>query len=181
MKIKSIILTAAVAALTTARAFAFDAEAQSATFAKLANGIIAQTVAGKIDANAVRADVATMEKIATEFAEAYKAKYPTGAKLADFMLASRDSLTGMTLEAIDAGFESEAINKSHGKDIGFDLTAEENEHFGNMVDLFVHPATAAICASLWEKDHNADRLKRMQSELQEVIEHCRKVTDKLKK
>lgn len=181
MKIKSFLLTAATAALVTVRAYAFDAEAQSAEFTKLANGIIAQTVAGKIDAGAVRADVATMEKIAADFAEAYKAKFPTGAKLADFMLASKNSLTGMSLEAIDASFESEAINKAHGKEIGFDLTAEENEHFGNMVDLFVHPATAAICAGLWEKDHSAERLKRMQSELQEVIEHCRKVTDKLKK
>jgi hypothetical protein len=180
MKIKSLLI-AATAALAASRVFAFDIDAQSATFTKLANGIIAQTVAGKIDVAAVQADTATMEKIAAEFAEAYKAKFPSGAKLADFMLASKDSLTGMTLEAIDAGFESDAINKAHGKEIGFDLTAEENEHFGNMVDLFVHPATAAICAGLWEKDHSAERLKRMQSELQEVIEHCRKVSEKLKK
>lgn len=178
---KKLLLTAAIAALATARSFGFDVDAQTAAFTKLANGIIAQTVSGKIDPTAVRNDVASMEKIAADFAGAYKAKFPAGTKLMDLMLAQKDSLTGLTLEKIDAAFEAEAINKAHGKELGFDLTVEENEHFGNVVDLFVHPATAAICAGLWEKEHKPEQLKRIQSELQEVVEHCRKVSAKLKK
>ena len=180
MKIRSFALLFAGTAAILTQLPAADTDASAAAFIKLANGIIALTVAGKIDVPAVRKDVAAMEQLASAFAVQYKAKYPAGTKLLDFMLAKRDGLTGMTLEEIDAHFESDAINKAHGKELGLDLTAEENEHFGNAVDLFVHPATAAICAGLWEKDHQGEHLKRMQSELQEVIEHCHHVVDKLK-
>ena len=99
----------------------------------------------------------------------------------DFMLAKKDGLAAMTLKAIDEGFESAAIQKAHGSELGIDLTEEANEHFGNAIDMFVHPATAAICAGLWEKDHKPEHLQRIKSELQEVIEHCHHVVDALKK
>jgi len=181
MKNKLILLLAALAALVTTRAAASEIDDNAATFNKLANGIIAQTVAGKLDVAAVRRDVAQMETLAADFAAKYKAKYPAGAKLMDFLLSKKDSLTSMSLADIDAQFESEAINKAHGAEIGFDLTTEANEHFGNPVDLFVHPATALICANLWEKDQKAEHLKRIQTELQEVTEHCQKVVANLKK
>ena len=153
----------------------------AAAFTKLANGVIAQTVAGSVDASAVQKDVVKMEALAADFAAKYKAKYPAGAKLMDFMLAQKDGLVAMTLADIDAQFESEAINKAHGAELGLDLTIEANEHFGNPVDMFVHPATAAICARLWEKEHKDEYLKRIKSELQEVIEHCQHVVASLKK
>jgi hypothetical protein len=121
-----------------------------------------------------------MINMAAGFAAQYKAKYPNGGKLMDLMIAKKDTLSAMTLEAIDAEFEAQAINKTHGVALGIDVTAEENEHFGNALDCFVHPATSAICAKLWEQDHKQERLTRIQSELQEVIEHCRHTVEKLK-
>ncbi len=181
MKTKLITLLVSLAAFVAPQLKAADIDTDAAAFTKLANGIIAQTVAGKLDVPAVRKDVEAMEKLAADFAVKYKAKYPKGGVLVDFMLAKKDSLTAMSLADIDGQFESEAINKAHGKELGFDLTNEENEHFGNVVDLFVHPATGLICAELWAKDAKPEHLKRIQSELQEVTEHCRHVVEKLKK
>jgi len=173
--------TLALAVLTAVSAVASEVDDKATAFSKLANGIIEQTVAGKLDVPQIEKDVAVMEDLAVFFAAQYKAKYPAGAKVMDFIIAQKEGLTKLSLADIDANFESEAINKAHGKDLGLDLTAEENEHFGNPIDLFVHPATAQICAKLWAKDQKADHLKRIQSELQEVVEHCHHVVDKLKK
>jgi len=180
MKTKLIALLAASAALLVSRSVATELDDNAATFIKLANGVIAQAVLGKIDVAAVQKDTATMLNLAEGFAVKYKAKYPAGAKLMDLMISKKDSLSSMTLEAIDAEFEAQAINKAHGKEIGLDLTDEANEHFGNPVDCFVHPATVAICAGLWAKDQNPERLKRIQAEFQEVVEHCRHTVEKLK-
>lgn len=179
MKIKLLSFLAVFAALAT-RALALDVDAKAADFRKLANEIIAQTVSGKVDPAMVRHHTAAMADLAVEFANAYKAKFPAGAGLIDFMLAQKAALPSLTLEKIDAGFECEAINKTHAAEIKLDLTAEQNEHFGNVVDLFVHPATAAICVGAWEKNPQPELLKRTQSEIQEVIEHCSKVAAKLK-
>ena len=181
MKTKLIALLATLACFLVPVTRAGDLDADAAQFIKLANGIISQAVLGKIDVDAVQKDVATMENLAVGFAVQYKAKYPAGAKLMDLLIAKKDAMTTMSLEAIDAEFEAQAINKAHGKAIGLDLTAEENEHFGNPVDVFVHPATVAICAGLWAKDHKQEHLTRIQSELQEVVEHCRHTVAKLKK
>lgn len=177
---RSFFSTLVLTALTGVSLLGAEIDDKSAAFAKLANGIIEQTVVGKLDVPAVQKDVTAMEDLAVYFANQYKAKYPAGAKLMDLMLAKKDGLTAMSLADIDAQFESEAINKAHGKELGFDLTTEDNEHFGNPVDLFVHPATASICAGLWGKEHKEEQLKRIQSELQEVVEHCHKVVAKLK-
>lgn len=160
---------------------AADLDEDASQFIKLANGIIAQAVLGKIDVAAVRTDTVKMLDLAAGFAARYKAKYPAGAKLMDLMISKKDSLASMSLATIDAEFEAAAINKAHGAALGLDLTAEENEHFGNPVDCFVHPATAAICAALWEQDHKQEHLTRLQSEMQEVVEHCRHTVEKLKK
>ena len=178
--LRPLLSACALVVLSAVSAFASEADDKAAAFSKLANGVIEQTVAGSLNVAGIEKDVAAMEEIAVYFAGQYKAKYPTGAKLMDFMVAQKDGLAKMNLADIDANFESEAINKAHGKEFGFDLTTEANEHFGNPVDLFVHPATALICAKLWEKDHQADHLKRIQSELQEVVEHCQHVMEKLK-
>jgi hypothetical protein len=178
-------LLAVLVALATAVVLpvtrAADVDADASQYQKLANGIIAQAVLGKIDVASVRADTAKMLDLAVSFAGQYKAKFPAGAKLMDLMISKKDSLATMSLEAIDAEFEAAAINKAHGAALGLDLTAEENEHFGNPVDCFVHPATVAICAKLWEQDHKQEHLTRLQSELQEVVEHCRHTVEKLKK
>ena len=182
MKTRLLAVLAALAACVTAPVTrAADLDDDAAQFIKLANGIIAQAVLGKIDVAAVQADTAKMLNLAAGFAAQYKVKYPTGAKLMDLMISKKDSLASMSLAAIDAEFEATAINKAHGAAISLDLTAEENEHFGNPVDCFVHPATTAICARLWEQDHKQEHLTRLQSELQEVVEHCRHTVEKLKK
>jgi hypothetical protein len=181
MKTKLISLLVALATFAAPASRAADLDDQAATFIKLANGIIAQAVLGKIDVPAVQKDCAAMETIAAEFAAQYKVKFPTGAKLMDLMISKKEALAAMSLSAIDAEFEAAAINKAHGAAVGLDLTAEENEHFGNPIDCFVHPATTAICARLWEQDHKQEHLTRLQSELQEVIEHCRRTVEKLKK
>ena len=177
-KLLSILVAFATFAVPATRAANLDDDA--AQFIKLANGIISQCVLGKIDVAGVQADTTKMINIAAGFAAQYKAKYPNGGKLMDLMIAKKDTLSAMTLEAIDAEFEAQAINKTHGVALGIDVTAEENEHFGNALDCFVHPATSAICAKLWEQDHKQERLTRIQSELQEVIEHCRHTVEKLK-
>ena len=159
---------------------ASELDDNAAAFTKLASTVIEQAVVGKLDVPVVEKDLQKMETLAAYFAGQYKVKYPAGVKLMDFMLSKKDGLTQMTLEDIDAQFESEALSKAHGKELDLDLTAEDNEHFGNVVDLFVHPATAHICAASWNKDHKPEQLKRIQSELQEVIEHCHKVVEKLK-
>lgn len=99
----------------------------------------------------------------------------------DFMLVEKDLLAGMTMTGINEGFEAQAIHTKHGKKLGIDLTDEDNEHFGNVIDLFVHPATASIVLGMWAKDAKPEYLKRAVSELQEVKEHCQKVVAKLKK
>jgi hypothetical protein len=159
---------------------ASELDDKAAAFTKLASTVIEQAVIGKLDVPVVEKDLLEMETLAAYFAGQYKVKFPAGVKLMDFMLSKKDGLTQMTLGDIDAQFESEAISKAHGKELGMDLTVEDNEHFGNAVDLFVHPATAYICAEGWIKDHKPEQLKRIQSELQEVIEHCHKVVEKLK-
>jgi len=181
MKLKLFALLGSCLGLVVHPLCGAEIDDNAAAFAKLANGIIAQAVSGSLTVPTVHADVVKMEALAADFATKYKAKYPEGAKVADFMLAKKDGLTAMTLAAIDENFESAAIQKVHGAELGIDLTDEANEHFGNMIDLFVHPATAAICADLWEKDHKDDHLQRIKSELQEVIEHCHHVVDSLKK
>ena len=181
MKNKLSSLLVALFAFVVPTTHAADLDTDAATFIKLANGIIAQAVVGKLDVPAVQKDTAKMVEIAAGFAAQYKAKCPTGAKLMDLMIAKKDSLSSMTLAAIDEEFEAQALQKAHGKDFGFDMTTEENEHFGNPVDCFVHPATTAILAKLWEKDQKAEHLTRLQSELQEVVGHCRHTVEKLKK
>jgi hypothetical protein len=181
MNLKLSLVVGSLLCLVSHPVFGGEIDDSAAAFSKLANGIIAQAVAGSVDAAGVQKDVVKMEALAADFALKYKAKYPAGAKLMDFMIAQKDGLTKMSLADIDAGFESEAINKAHGAELGLDLTVEANEHFGNAVDLFVHPATADICARLWQKDHKDEQLQRIKSELQEVIEHCHKVVDALKK
>ncbi len=176
-KLVPLIVCAASACL---RLTASDPGDRAADFEKLAHGIIAQAVAGKIDPAAIQRDVAKMEALAAAFAADYKAKFPAGTKVLDFMLARKDGLCALSLEEIDAQYELEAISKAHGAELGLDLLAEENEHFGNAIDLFVHPATALICADLYQKDHKEEHLRRIQSELQEVIEHCHKVVARLK-
>ncbi len=178
--LRSLISSLCLVAATGAGMLAAELDDKAAAFTKLANGVIEQAVVGKLDVPAVSKDLNTMEDLAVWFAGQYKVKHPAGAKLMDFMLAKKDSLNQMSLADIDAQFESEAISKAHGKELGLDLTLEDNEHFGNPVDLFVHPATSYICAQAWNKDHKAEQLKRIQSELQEVIEHCHKVVEQLK-
>ena len=182
MKTKLLAVLVALATLVAVPVTrAADLDADASQFIKLANGIIGQAVLGKIDVASVQADTTKMLELAAGFAAQYKVKYPTGPKLMDLMISKKDSLASMNLEAIDAEFEAAAINKAHGTALGLDLTAEENEHFGNPVDCFVHPATVAICAKLWEQDHKQEHLTRLQSELQEVVEHCRHTVEKLKK
>jgi hypothetical protein len=178
--LRSLISSLSLVAVTGVGMLAAELDDKAAAFAKLANGVIEQTVVGKLDVPAVSKDLNAMEDLASWFANQYKAKHPAGAKLMDYMLAKKDSLHQMSLADIDAQFESEAITKAHGKEIGLDLTVEDNEHFGNPVDLFVHPATSYICAQAWDKEHKAEQLKRIQSELQEVVEHCQKVVAKLR-
>jgi len=181
MKLKLSLLVGTLLCLVSHPVFGSEIDDNAAAFAKLANGIIAQAVSGSVDAAAVQKDVVKMEAIAADFAGKYKAKFPVGAKLMDFMIGQREHLPTMNLADIDAGFESEAINKAHGAEFGLDLTVEANEHFGNAVDMFVHPATALICANMWQKEHKDELLQRIKSELQEVIEHCHHVADSLKK
>ena len=180
MKTKLIAILVALATFAVPSTRAANLDDDAAQFIKLANGIIAQCVLGKIDVASVQADTTKMINMAAGFAAQYKAKYPNGAKLMDLMIAKKDALSTMTLEAIDAEFEAQAINKAHGVALGIDVTAEDNEHFGNPLDCFVHPATTAICAKLWEQDHKQEHLTRMQGELQEVVEHCRHTVAKLK-
>jgi hypothetical protein len=158
-----------------------DLAAQAASFDQAADRVIRQAVTGKVDVPAAQQELARMVVTAAWFAEQYKAKFPKGAKVMDFMTAQKDSLAGMALADIDANFEAEAINKAHGKDFGLDLTEEDNEHFGNPIDLFVHPATASIALGMWSKDPKPELLKRAISELQEVKEHCQKVVAQLSK
>lgn len=160
---------------------AAELDAKTASFNGLADGVIAQAVAGKVDVPAAQKSLAQMVDLAAWFAGQYKVKYPAGAKTMDFMLGQRDRFAGMSLADIDTSFESEAINKAHGAELGIDITEEENEHFGNAIDLFVHPATASIAIGLWAKDAQSDHLKRAIAELQEVQEHCRKVAAALAK
>lgn len=181
MKIRSLLVLSAGFALSLVRVCAAGIDEDAAAFNKLAAGIIAHAVSGSVDVASVEADVIKMESIAADFAARYKTKYPAGAKLMDFMLAHKDGLNSMSLADIDAQFESESINKAHGAELGLDLTAEENEHFGNPVDMFVHPATALICARLWAADKKEEHLGRIKSELQEVTEHCAHVVQNLKK
>ena len=101
---------------------AAEIDDKSASFNQLADKVIAQAVAGKVDVPAAQKDLAAMVDLAVWFAGQYKAKFPDGAKTMDFMLAQKGALAGMTLEAIDEGFEAEAINKAHGKELGLDLT-----------------------------------------------------------
>jgi hypothetical protein len=178
--LRSLLTSLCLVAVTGLGLLAAEIDDKATAFIKLANGVIEQAVVGKLDVPAVSKDLLAMEDISAWFAGQYKAKYPIGIKLMDFMLSKKDSLNQMTLADIDAQFESEAISKAHGKELVLDLTIEENEHFGNPIDMFVHPATAYICAQMWDKEHKAEQLKRIQSELQEVIEHCHKVMEKLK-
>lgn len=177
---RSVLSTTALLAATAIGLFGAELDDKAAVFSKLASGVIEQAVVGKLDVPAAQKDLVAMESLAVYFATQYKAKYPAGAKLMDFIVARKDGLIALSLADIDAQFESEAITKAHGKELDIDLTVEENEHFANPIDLFVHPATAHIAAGLWAKEHKPEQLKRIQSELQEVIEHCQKVVNKLK-
>ena len=181
MKSKLFPLFLALALAVVPALRATELEDNTTAYLKLANGIIAQAVVGKLDVAAVHKDTNKMIQLAAGFAVLYKAKHPEGAKLMDLMVAKKDALSSMTLAAIDEEFEAQAIQKAHGKDFGFDMTTEENEHFNNPVDCFVHPATAAILATLWEKEHKEEYLTRIQAELQEVLGHCRRTVDVIKK
>jgi len=176
MKNKLIILIATLVALAVP-AHAVDkaqVEAHYNSYAVAAKAVLDMTVTKKVDAAEVEKLVDTMLPHAIWLARAYAEVRPQGAKYINLYIENLDNIRKLSFHEIESEWHDMGIFAKPGHDVGFDVKAEENEHFTDPAHAMIQPFMVLKAAQAYAAGHKAEDLKSMKEEMEESLEQAGK-------
>ena len=176
MKNKVIVLLAAFAAFVVPSLAADKAQIESHynSYAVAAKAVLDMTLTKKVDAAAVEKLVDTMIPHAIWMAKEYAKARPEGTKFIALYIDNLENIRKLSFKEIESEWHDMGIFSKPGHDVGFDVKAEENEHFTDPAHAMIQPFMVLKAAQAYAADHKDADLKSMKEEMEESLEQAGK-------
>lgn len=176
MKNKIIVLLAVLAAFAVPAVATDKAQVESHYhgYAVAAKSVIDMTLTKKVDAAAVEKLVDTMLPHAIWMAREYAKVHPEGAKFITLYIENLDNIRKLSFKEIESEWHDMGIFSKPGHEVGFDVKAEENEHFTDPAHAMIQPFMVLKAAQAYAAEHKDADLKSMKEEMEESLEQAGK-------
>lgn len=148
------------------------------TYKKEGKVIMDMILKKEIDVDKVKKSAIAMTNAAAELAKTYVIKHPKGKKMIDMALDKLDTIKKSSFEEIEKQWHDLEFFK--GKEIGIDMTDEDNEHFTDPLHSMLHPILTLRAAEAYAKSKDEKNIQTMKEELSEGLEQMEGLSEKLK-
>lgn len=142
-------------------------------YRRLAEETMREAISGKVDdVETTLRRVDAIIAIAVDGARSHAREVPADAKVLEFVVANIAKMKSLGLDDLEAQWHDGAAFK----EIGVDW--KKVDQFGklaSLADAIIHPVTAHVLLREYAKSRDAKLLDRVKEELNEVLEHVKKL------
>jgi len=156
--------------------------ADIATYRKSGDVVMNQIISKKIDETVLQKEVNNMVVAAISVTKAYMKAYPKGAKVLQVLVDKIEDIKKQSFDEVEKQWHDIGYFAGKEKELGIDLSDEDNEHFTDPIHCIVHPILTLKAGQMYIKSGSKDEkhLQTMKEELKEGLEQAGNIEAKLK-